>query len=70
MNNALGLLVSLKSNPLKFFNAMGLNIPQNINTPEGIIQHLLNTGQVSQQQINHVMSMRNDPKIRQMFNLK
>ena len=70
MNNALGLLASLKSNPFKFFNAMGLNIPQNINTPEGIIQHLLNTGQVSQQQINHVMSMKNDPRVKQLFGIQ
>lgn len=69
MNNALGLLASLKSNPVKFFNAMGVNVPQNINTPEGIIQHLLNTGQVSQQQVNKVMNLRNNPQIKNLFGL-
>lgn len=34
------------------------NIPQNLNDPNEIIQHLLNTGQVSQSQVNQAMQMR------------
>lgn len=53
-------------------NPMGMlrqryNIPQNINNPNDIIQHLLNTGQVSQAQVNNVMQMRNNPMFKRMF---
>ena len=46
------------------------NIPQGINTqdPNAIIQHLLNTGQISQQQLNQVNAMRNNPVIQQFMN--
>lgn len=35
------------------------NIPQNLNNPQEIIQHLLNSGQISQDQVNNAMQMRN-----------
>lgn len=46
------------------------NIPQNVNMqdPNSIIQHLLNTGQVTQQQVNSAMNMRNNPMIQQLMN--
>ena len=31
------------------------NIPQGMNDPNAILQHLLNTGQVSQEQLNNAM---------------
>lgn len=45
-------------------NPMGMlsrryNIPQNLNNPQEIIQHLLNSGQISQEQVNNAMQMRN-----------
>ena len=43
------------------------NIPNNMNDPNEIIQHLLNTGQVTQQQVNQAMQMRNHPMFRGMF---
>ena len=53
-------------------NPMGMlarryNIPQNLNNPQDILQHLLNSNQVSQAQINRVMQMRNDPQIQQLL---
>ena len=36
------------------------NIPQNINDPQQIVQHLLSSGQVSQEQVNNAMSMKNN----------
>ena len=53
-------------------NPMGIlsqrfNIPQNMNDPNQIIQHLLNTGQVSQQQVNKAMQLRNHPMFKGMF---
>lgn len=45
------------------------NIPQNVNmnNPNDIIQHLLNSGQVSQNDVNRVMQMRNNPMIKNMI---
>lgn len=45
-------------------NPMGMlsrrfNIPGGITNPQDIIQHLLNSGQVSQEQVNNAMQMRN-----------
>ena len=43
------------------------NIPQGINNPNDIIQHLLNTNQVSQAQVNQAMQMRNHPMFKGLF---
>ena len=45
-------------NPLAMLSQR-FNIPGNLNDPNQIIQHLLNTGQVTQQQVNNAMQMRN-----------
>ena len=55
-----------RQNPLSLLGRR-FNIPQGMNSPQDIIQHLLNSGQVSQDQVNRAMSMRNDPQIRQLF---
>lgn len=59
----------LKSNPREML-ASRFNIPDNIdvNNPNDILQHLLNTGQVSQDQVNKMMMMRNNPMIQKMLN--
>lgn len=57
----------LRSNPMQILSQR-FNIPQNlINNPNDIIQHLLNTGQINQAQVNQAMSMRNDPMVQQML---
>lgn len=57
----------LRSNPMQMLSQR-FNIPQNIsNNPNDIIQHLLNTGQINQAQVNQAMSMRNNPMIQQML---
>lgn len=51
-------LQNLKQNPMQFLMQKKFNIPQNIsNDPNAIIQHLMNTGQVSQSQYNRASSM-------------
>lgn len=56
-NNFLSSLNSLRKNPMQFLMQHKFNIPQEIqNDPNAIIQHLMNTGQVSQEQYNRVMS--------------
>lgn len=55
----------MRQNPAQIFGQMG--VPQEMmNDPDQIIQHLLNTGKVSQQQINQVMQMKNNPMIGQI----
>lgn len=67
MNNILGMLNGLMSNPVSMLMQKGFNIPQNLNDPQQIVQHLLNTGQISQDQVNKAMEMRNNPMFRGMF---
>lgn len=56
----------LRSNPMQLLSSR-FNIPQGMSDPNKIVQHLLNTGQVSQAQVNSAMSMKNNPIIQQMF---
>ena len=60
---------TLRQNPMQILSRK-FNIPQNINLqdPSSIIQHLLNSGQISQAQVNSVMEARNDPFIQQVMN--
>lgn len=67
MNNIIGMLNALTQNPLQFLAQRGLNIPNNINDPQAIIQHLLNTGQITQEQVNNAQQMRNNPMFRGLF---
>jgi len=65
-NNMLNMIAEYKKNPMAILNKR-FNIPQGMNTPEEIIQHLLNSGQVSQEQVNRVMQMKNNPQIQNLF---
>ncbi len=52
-DSILSAVQSLKQNPMQFIMQKKFNVPQNImNDPNAIIQHLMNTGQVSQQSYN------------------
>jgi hypothetical protein len=56
MVNALQMMMQLRQNPMGFLQQRGYNIPPNFNDPNAIIQHLLNTGQVSQDQLNNAVA--------------
>lgn len=62
--NFMQMLQQLRQNPMQMLSQR-FNVPQNIQNPQDIIQHLLNTGQISQDQVNQAMQMR-----QQMFNQK
>lgn len=68
MNNIFQMYQQLRQNPAQML-AKKFNIPSNvnINDPNSIIQHLINSGQVSQEQVNQMMTMRNDPRIQQLM---
>lgn len=65
------LYQQFRQNPVSMLNRR-FNIPQNVNIqdPNAILNHLMNTGQVNQSQINQVMAMRNNPMIQQFINQK
>lgn len=65
-NGLIDMLTQFRQNPMAMLSRK-YNIPQNMNDPNQILQHLLNTGQVSQAQVNRVMQMRNDPQIQQLL---
>lgn len=55
--NIMGMLSQIKSDPVGFLMRYRFNVPQNIKTPDGIINYLLSSGQISQQQINSAYQM-------------
>lgn len=71
MNDIMNLYQRMRSNPAQMLSQR-FNFPQNMNMndPGEILQYLLNSGQVSQAQVNNAMGMRNNPMIQQIFNRK
>ncbi len=68
--NILNLYNQLRSNPMGLIRSR-FNLPDSVgNNPQDIIQHLLNSGQVTQEQVNNAMQMRNNPMIQQLFGRK
>ena len=56
MQNMLGQFQGFMSNPMAYMMQCKLNIPQEyMNDPNKAIQHLMNTGKVSQQQYDWAM---------------
>jgi len=57
-NQLMGMLSQFKQNPMQFLMQRKMNIPQNISAdPQAILNHLLQTGQISQQQVNAAYQM-------------
>ncbi len=65
-NNFVNMLTQFKQNPVAMLSQR-FNIPQNMNDPNEILQHLLNSGQISQEQVNKVMQMKNNPQIQRLL---
>lgn len=73
MNNPMNIIQmvnQLKSNPMAMLGKR-FNIPQNLNDPQQIIEHLMNTGQITQANYNAannaVKQMQNNPNFASMF---
>ena len=58
-NQMIQMLQQFKANPMQFLIQRRLNIPAGVsmNDPQAILNHLVSTGQVSQQQINNAYQM-------------
>jgi hypothetical protein len=61
MPNMLQMINQLSSNPTQIFSMFG--IPKECNTPESVTQYLINSGKISQAQINQANNL-----YRQIFN--
>lgn len=55
--NPMQMVQQLKANPIQFLQRAGLNVPNNITSPNDIIQYLMSSGQVSQAQYNKAREM-------------
>lgn len=57
--NILQMVNQLKANPMQFLIQRKFNLPQNIDTsnPQAIINHLVQSGQISQEQMNRAYNM-------------
>lgn len=68
MNQFAQLYSQFRQNPLAMLSKK-FNIPQNLNDPQQIVQHLLNSNQISQSQLNmYVSQASNNPFLRQFMN--
>lgn len=57
VGNIMQMLPGMKQNPLGTLQSVGFNVPNGLNNPQQIIQHLMQTGQVNQQQLNYAQQM-------------
>ena len=60
MQDIMNFYQRFRQNPMQMLNQK-FNIPQNVDMsdPNAILQHLLNSGQITQDQVNNAMRMRN-----------
>ena len=57
MNQMMQMFNQMKQNPMAILSKR-FNLPQNMNDPKEIVQHLLNSGQINQQQVDQAMAMK------------
>ena len=55
--NPMQMIQQLKANPIQFLQRAGFNVPSNLNSPNDIIQHLMNSGQITQQNYERARQM-------------
>ena len=57
--NPMAMLAQLKQNPLALLQKAGFNVPAglNLNNPQAIVQHLMNSGQITQDQLTQAQQM-------------
>ena len=74
MSGFMGQFQNFFRNPMQFLMQKKLNLPQNINpmqNPQAAIQHLMNSGQLSQEQYNQLQQtarqIQNNPQFQQFI---
>ncbi len=70
VNQIMQMYQQFRANPMQML-AKRYNFPQgmNMSNPGDIIQHLLNTGQINQAQVNQVMGMEKNPIVQQLLRM-
>lgn len=72
MQGFIGKFQGFMQNPMQYMMQQKLNIPQNLmNDPQTAIQHLMNSGAMTQEQYNQLSQMakqiQQNPQFMQMF---
>ena len=55
--NIMQMLGQFRQNPMAMLQRAGFNVPAGISNPQQMIQHLMNSGQISQQQFDQARQM-------------
>lgn len=66
--NIFQMIMQARQNPMAVISQR-FNIPENIQKPQDIVQHLLDSGQITQDQLNRTMQMSRNPQFKQ-FTMK
>ena len=66
MNNFINMILQARQTPMAIISQR-FNIPQNIQKSQDMVQHLLDSGQITQEQLNGAMKMKNNPQLRQFM---
>lgn len=72
-NDFMSKFQQFSGNPMQMLSQSGLNIPQGITNPNDIIQHLMNSGKLSQEQYAQIQQtaqrIRNNPMFQQQMQM-
>ena len=52
-------LMRFAMNPAQYFNQIGIQIPQECQTPNQMVQYFMNSGRLNQQQYNNIVQQSN-----------
>ena len=69
MNNFINLfnmVAQFRTNPLSIITQR-FNVPRNITSPGDVVQHLLDSKQVTQDQVDAAVKMKDNPMFQNMF---
>lgn len=55
--NPAQMLAQLKANPMQLLQQAGFNVPQGMNNPQQILNHLMQSGQINQGQMQQAQQM-------------
>ena len=67
IQDMMNLLQEFKQNPVNALARRNYSVPQGMTDPSQIMQHLLNTGQVTQNDINMANQKYHSPMMQQMM---
>lgn len=68
MNNMINMVNQFKSNPTQML-AKKFNIPSELTDPNQILQHRIDSKQVTQEQVNMVNGLKDNPAFMKLMNM-